>query len=448
MICYRPEFKIDVVCEEKPTDNLLDGNLYVVSEQVDKSFVDKLADRIRCQKEATDEDGLIYSYDIHLISGVAEKISSRILLDAVRNGANVILPICTPNVCEKRYIVAELKMQFIDILIPFMMMKAENHTKESIKESLLNFAINEPEMCEDFLADNLNKEDEYDKKSYGFFARMISGFMPGIMGAAISPLASFSIPNNLTYKESHDIISRFVKNWNTVIRLEDKELTPKQMSMLKKAESECKYVFEQFDVGVYYKFTKLLSKKKDVLWAYDRTINRDEIARNSNIKVLVQSPISEIEDKLDPKTKNKKKTNGKYRVYLSNEEKIVQVKFGRSASCVIYIMYLLDRKKRGDDIDTLDIINNKQLFTSIYTQIYNKYGVEDICKTIWGTKKNDKSRLSDYYVNIRESLDEAVSEFKESSLPFYIPNKYSHITVLAENILISDDIVVGDFIRY
>ena len=185
-----------------------------------------------------------------------------------------------------------------------------------------------------------------------------------------------------------------------------------------------------------------------MLWAYDRTINRDEIARNSNIKVLVQSPISEIEDKLDPKTKNKKKTNGKYRVYLSNEEKIVQVKFGRSASCVIYIMYLLDRKKRGDDIDTLDIINNKQLFTSIYTQIYNKYGVEDICKTIWGTKKNDKSRLSDYYVNIRESLDEAVSEFKESSLPFYIPNKYSHITVLAENILISDDIVVGDFIRY
>ncbi len=447
MICSIPKFKVEVVSEENPIVNMQDGILYVVSEQVDKMFVDELVNEVQRLKEGLDKDGLIYSYDIDILSKSAEQISSGPLFDAIQNGVNVVLQICTPNACEKKYIVAELKKQYMDILIPSILMMAENYTKESIKEALLNLAVNEPEKCEELLINNLYGEKQ-DEKSGGFWGILFPDIALGSMAAALSPLVDYHVSKDLSYKDTKEIIGRFVKNWNTILRLDGKELTPKQEEMLKKAESECKYVFDQFDTSVYYNFSKQISRNKNVLLAYEKTIDRDKIARNSNVKVLVQSPISEIEGNLDPKTKNKMKTNGKYRVYLSNEEKIIQVKFGRSASCVIYIMYLLDRKKRGDDIDTLDIINNKQLFTSLYTQIYNKYGIEKICKTIWGTKKNDKSRLSDYYVNIRESLDEAVSEFKESSLPFYIPNKYSHITVLAENILISDDIVVGDFIRY
>ena len=259
---------------------------------------------------------------------------------------------------------------------------------------------------------------------------------------ALSPLVDYHVSKDLSYKDTKEIIGRFVKNWNTILRLDGKELTPKQEEMLKKAERECKYVFDQFDTSVYYNFSIQISRNKNVLLAYEKTIDRDKIARNSNVKVLVQPPLPEIEDKIDSSIKNKLKTNGKYRVYLQKDEKTVQVKFGRSSSCVIYIMYLLDRKKQGDNIDTLEIVNNKELFTSLYTQIYNDYDVKKACKTIWTTKANSsKNKLSDYYVNIRESLINAVSEFKEeSSLPFYIPNKYSHITVLSDNITISDDI--------
>lgn len=441
MICSIPKFKVEVVSEENPIVNMQDGILYVVSEQLDKMFVDELVNEVQRLKEGLDKDGLIYSYDINILNKSAEEISSGPLFDAIQNGVNVVLPICTPNACEKKYIVAELKAHSHDILIPSMVMMAENYTKESIKEALLNLAVNDPDKCEELLKENIDGE-KVDEKPDGFLGKFFSGFMCAATCAALSPLAFYHIPNDLPYKKTQEIISRFVKNWNTVLRLEGKDLTPKQAEMLKKAESECKYVFDQFDTSVYYNFSKQISRNKNVLLAYEKTIDRDKIARNSNVKVLVQSPLPEIEDKIDSSIKNKLKTNGKYRVYLQKDEKTVQVKFGRSSSCVIYIMYLLDRKKQGDNIDTLEIVNNKELFTSLYTQIYNDYDVEEACKTIWITKANSsKNKLSDYYVNIRESLINAVSEFKEeSSLPFYIPNKYSHITVLSDNITISDDI--------
>jgi hypothetical protein len=441
MICSIPKFKVEVVSEENPIVNMQDGILYVVSEQVDKMFVDELVNEVQRLKEGLDKDGLIYSYDIDILSKSAEQISSGPLFDAIQNGVNVVLPICTPNVCEKKYIVAELKAHSHDILIPSMVMMAENYTKESIKEALLNLAVNEPEKCEELLINNLYGEKQ-DEKSGGFWGILFPDIALGSMAAALSPLVDYHVSKDLSYKDTKEIIGRFVKNWNTVLRLEGKDLTPKQAEMLKKAESECKYVFDQFDTSVYYNFSKQISRNKNVLLAYEKTIDRDKIARNSNVKVLVQPPLPEIEDKIDSSIKNKLKTNGKYRVYLQKDEKTVQVKFGRSSSCVIYIMYLLDRKKQGDNIDTLEIVNNKELFTSLYTQIYNDYDVKKACKTIWTTKANSsKNKLSDYYVNIRESLINAVSEFKEeSSLPFYIPNKYSHITVLSDNITISDDI--------
>lgn len=437
MICSIPKFKVEVVSEENPIVNMQDGILYVVSEQVDKMFVDELVNEVQRLKEGLDKDGLIYSYDINILNKSAEEISSGPLFDAIQNGVNVVLPICTPNVCEKKYIVAELKAHSHDILIPSMVMMAENYTKESIKEALLNLAVNEPEKCEELLINNLYGEKQ-DEKSGGFWRMLFPAITLVAMAGALSPLVDY----HLSYKDTKEIIGRFVKNWNTILRLDGKELTPKQEEMLKKAERECKYVFDQFDTSVYYNFSKQISRNKNVLLAYEKTIDRDKIARNSNVKVLVQPPLPEIEDKIDSSIKNKLKTNGKYRVYLQKDEKTVQVKFGRSSSCVIYIMYLLDRKKQGDNIDTLEIVNNKELFTSLYTQIYNDYDVKKACKTIWTTKANSsKNKLSDYYVNIRESLINAVSEFKEeSSLPFYIPNKYSHITVLSDNITISDDI--------
>ena len=171
----------------------------------------------------------------------------------------------------------------------------------------------------------------------------------------------------------------------------------------------------------------------------DNCINRDKIAADSKIMVSVEYAKPEIDAKLDPKIVNKLKTNGKFRVYLSDGVDTVQVKFARAASCIVYIMYLLDRKQRGDEIDTLKISNNEKLFCELYGSVYNQSEAKDTFKTLesrFDGGKVKRSRLTDCYSDIRKALDESVSEFGESALPFYIPNEYSHITILSSNISI------------
>ena len=68
MICSIPKFKVEVVSEENPIVNMQDGILYVVSEQVDKMFVDELVNEVQRLKEGLDKDGLIYSYDINILN--------------------------------------------------------------------------------------------------------------------------------------------------------------------------------------------------------------------------------------------------------------------------------------------------------------------------------------------------------------------------------------------
>ena len=104
-------------------------------------------------------------------------------------------------------------------------------------------------------------------------------------------------------------------------------------------------------------------------------------------------------------------------------------------------MYLLDRKQRGDEIDTLKISSNEKLFCELYGTVYNESEAKDTFKTLesrFDGGKVKRSRLTDCYSDIRKALDESVSEFGESALPFYIPNEYSHITVLSSNITIHE----------
>jgi hypothetical protein len=250
-----------------------------------------------------------------------------------------------------------------------------------------------------------------------------------------------AIPSDTSYKESREILNRFVENCKIINKNENKsKLSKAQVEKLQKAQSEVNYVFNLFTPNVYSRFALQMMKKNDIALAFDNCINRDKIAANSKIVVSVEYAKPEIDAKFDPTIVNKLKTNGKFRVYLSDGEDTVQVKFGRTASCIIYIMYLLDRKQRGDEIDTLKIADNKELFCKLYRQVYSatdekiKEKFNSLATRFDGKVK--RSRLTDCYSDIRKALDESVSEFGESALPFYIPNEYSHITILSSNISI------------
>lgn len=434
-------FNAEIVRENSAISGLEDGKVYVLAARTDL-FVDAVKTAIKHFKNLMDNrEGFIYHYDISVIENVESVITSGALHDAVQNGVNIILPISTPNVAEKQYIVAKSEAALLDMYIPSMVMQAENLTKKAIEEALINLAIQESESCSKLFGDvylnNLSSEVD-DDPVRGLLCSM------GDFAMAMAPTRGLYevIPADTSYKKSREIMSRFVENCKLINKTEKKsKLSKAQVEKLQKAQSEVNYVFNLFTPNVYSRFALQMMKKNDISLAFDNCINRDKIAANSKIVVSVEYAKSEIDAKLDPKIVKKLKTNGKFRVYLSDGKDTVQVKFGRAASCIVYIMYLLDRKLRGDEIDTLKISNNEKLFCELYGTVYNKSEAKDTFKTLesrFDGGKVKRSRLTDCYSDIRKALDESVSEFGESALPFYIPNEYSHITVLSSNITIHE----------
>lgn len=434
-------FNAEIVRENSAISGLEDGKVYVLAART-VLFVDAVKTAIKHFKDLMDNrEGLIYHYDISVIENVESVITSGALHDAVRNGVNIILPISTPNIAEKQYIVAKSEAALLDMYIPSMVMQAENLTKKAIEEALINLAIQESESCSKLFGNvylnNLSSEVDEDPVG-GLLCSM------GDFAMAMAPTRGLyeAIPADTSYKKSREIMSRFVENCKLINKTEKKsKLSKAQVEKLQKAQSEVNYVFNLFTPNVYSRFALQMMKKNDISLAFDNCINRDKIAANSKIVVSVEYAKPEIDAKLDPKIVKKLKTNGKFRVYLSDGEDTVQVKFGRAASCIVYIMYLLDRKLRGDEIDTLKISSNEKLFCELYGTVYNKSEAKDTFKTLesrFDGGKVKRSRLTDCYSDIRKALDESVSEFGESALPFYIPNEYSHITVLSSNITIHE----------
>ena len=431
-------FNAEIVRESSAISGLEDGKVYVLAARTDL-FVDAVKTAIKHFKNLMDKEGLIYHYDVCVINNIESVITSGVLYNAVRNGVNIVLPISTPNVAEKQYVVAKSEPALLDMYVPSMVMQAENLTKKSIEDALINLAVQESESCSKLFGDvylnNLSSEIDDDPIG-GILYSMVDFAM------AMAPTRGLyeAIPADTSYKKSREIMSRFVENCKLINKTEKKsKLSKTQVEKLQKAQSEVNYVFNLFTPNVYSRFALQMMKKNDISLAFDNCINRDKIAADSKIMVSVEYAKPEIDAKLDPKIVNKLKTNGKFRVYLSDGVDTVQVKFARAASCIVYIMYLLDRKQRGDEIDTLKISNNEKLFCELYGSVYNQSEAKDTFKTLesrFDGGKVKRSRLTDCYSDIRKALDESVSEFGESALPFYIPNEYSHITILSSNISI------------
>ena len=431
-------FNAEIVRESSAISGLEDGKVYVLAARTDL-FVDAVKTSIKHFKNLMDKEGLIYHYDVCVIDNIESVITSGVLYNAVRNGVNIVLPISTPNVAEKQYVVAKSEPALLDMYVPSMVMQAENLTKKSIEDVLINLAVQESESCSKLFGDVYlnNLSSEIDDDPIGGILYSMGDF-----AMAMAPTRGLyeAIPADTSYKKSREIMSRFVENCKLINKTEKKsKLSKAQVEKLQKAQSEVNYVFNLFTPNVYSRFALQMMKKNDISLAFDNCINRDKIAADSKIMVSVEYAKPEIDAKLDPKIVNKLKTNGKFRVYLSDGVDTVQVKFARAASCIVYIMYLLDRKQRGDEIDTLKISNNEKLFCELYGSVYNQSEAKDTFKTLesrFDGGKVKRSRLTDCYSDIRKALDESVSEFGESALPFYIPNEYSHITILSSNISI------------
>ena len=444
-----------LVKEDKAVSALEYGIIYMLSQDACDSVKAAVAQTMR----NADLTEYIYKYDVRHLDSTQDLQCSKNLAKVISDGYSLILPISTPDSIEQQYLLAKADNGSWGSILPALISTAENLTTQSLMNAMQNLAVQEPDSCRVLINQitetwkKPEKPGQPEQKS--LLGKVIGGFVNGVanllipgagIGMAMAPTGG-AIQGQLredSYRRSLEIMDRFVGNCNILFRLQGKEkFTPKQEALLAKAQSEVTYVFSMITPQIFGDFSIQMMRKRDIALAYDNYINRIKLAEESRLTVSVETPKEEIDALIDPKVIKKIKTNGKYRVYLSDGEKTVQVRFSRKPSCIVYIIYLLDRKHRGEDIDTIKISDNKKAFCELYSQIYSESGASKAYNSLITLTEEDgvkRARLADCYMDIRDALTSAVASFKESPLPFYIPNEKSHITVLSEKIVLPESI--------
>ena len=212
----------DVIREKNAIEGLSDGNIYIVCERTDQ-FVDAMTNAKNHLFTAMDNTQLFNRYDLKVIEDISQYTNAGKLFDAVMEHANVIIPLTTPNVTEKQYLVNRVKYNEVDLYLPSMILKAENISKTSIEEALMNLAMFEPNACSKLL-NSIHPNDEDAKGVRSSIESYIGGPLLSMAKCAMpmAPIAGMltGAVGIITYQQSREIFGRFVDNCATLRKAE------------------------------------------------------------------------------------------------------------------------------------------------------------------------------------------------------------------------------------
>ena len=130
--------------------------------------------------------------------------------------------------------------------------------------------------------------------------------------------------------------------------------------------------------------------------------------------------------------------------YLSRDDERLMVHFSRSAGFVLYLIYLIDRKKNGEKVDTLNIVQYKQLFGKLYEMVYGYNGETVFTDMVKNYNAEGEMRQKGLYTvlkSIREDVGNTCERMQEPAEPFLLQDTTAHLAVLPEHIILPDEIM-------
>lgn len=180
--------------------------------------------------------------------------------------------------------------------------------------------------------------------------------------------------------------------------------------------------------------------------AFLSTCNPNDQIRFSRLlpENLAKSSSMEIEIRYDGKIDLENKADGFYRVYFNKNGKSEFVHFHRRSSCALYMMFLLDRKEREDKVDTLNLVEYKDKFASVYDLLYGAGGKDEFQKIMSRVNAKGEFKQKDLSVivsDIRKDVGKICEKLDEIPSPFVLKNLSGHLAALPEKIKVSERLI-------
>lgn len=373
-------------------------------------------------KQRMDDEDYYNSYELEVIQNVELKNHSKIKERVELYGDNFLIQLSPyKGDGKKRFIVAKTEDKELFSNIGLMIYAAERIAKFDTAAMLRLFVEENPD---EFVT--LAKNAITDKRfQSNYFAGLAGQSMQPSFGMAASTASikeRLEIKGVITHKQRLEMYDHLLDNLKKFHKTHDPKI-----------EAELDFIFSIIDPVTMRMFFLKQSPKL-----------QEKMNNFVNPKRLAEASAMDLEVCKAKKVGVKRKNDGHYRLYLSRGDERLMVHFSRSAGFVVYLIYLIDRKKNGEKVDTLNIVQYKQLFGKLYEMIYGYNGetvFTDIVKNYNAEGEMRQKGLYTVLKSIREDVGNTCERMQEPAEPFLLQDTTAHLAVLPEHIILPDELM-------
>ncbi len=334
---------------------------------------------------------------------------------------NILIQLNTPGITSKQFIVANIDESNVFINLGLMMYEAERISKAYFSKAVMNFAIEYPdEFC------LFAKEISSDKK---FARQYLSRLADNVMHPSFGMAASMStikkrldIDGVITHKRMLDIY----KNLSETLKQHRKNND-------EKLYAELEVYIRSIDPTTLIKWIEGESPQTQ-----KRFIAHTCPTERANASTM------DLEIVYFEKAEKGGSTNGHYRLLMKKKYESLFVQFRLKNSFIVYLIYLLDRKVNGDNVDTLNLSKYKKLFVSLYKAVYGFGGETEFDNMMKRFTQDDTVKQKGFntvFHLMKEDIGDTCERMREDPGPFLLRNCNAHLTILPKHIIIPDELM-------
>ncbi len=334
---------------------------------------------------------------------------------------NILMQLYTPGTSIKQFIVANIDDSNVFVNLALMMYEAERISKAYYSKAIMNYALENPE---DF--EVISKEIVSNKEFLSqYLSKMADKVMHPSFGMASTRTTikeKLNIDDIITHKHRIEVANHLPE-----------KLTQYRKTNDPKVGAELDLFFMSVDHRTWQRaMDKISPALRDKFLVH---INPVEQAKASIMDLEIRN-YGHI-DKSEP-------TYGKYRLLMKKGDECLRVKFHLKNSFIVYLIYLIDRKKNGDDVDTLNLSKYKELFCSLYRMVYGFGGeteFDNMMKRFTQDANVKQKGFNTVFHRMKEDIGDTCERMREDPAPFLLYDCNAHLTVLPKHIIIPDELM-------
>lgn len=411
----------ELIEENCAVGQFADNCIYLIADP-ESDFAKQAVGIMEQFKQMADGDDYYNTYELEVVQNVELKNHPKIKERIEQHGDNFLIQLASHGFNEKkRFIVAKTDNNKLFENINLMIYAAERITKFDIAALLRSFAEdNTDEFVE--LARNVITDRRFQSN---YFAALSENTIHPIFGMASSTAKlkkQMEIKGVITHKQRMEMYDRLLDN----LKKSHKKHDPKM-------EAEIEFIIKSIDPATLRMFFQRQSPKL-----------QEKMSDFVNPKHLAEVSSMDLEIRWSEKIDKTRKTDGYYRLFLCRDDERLMVHFSRSAGFVLYLIYLMDRKKNGDKVDTLNIVQYKQLFGKLYEMTYGVNGeavFTDMVKNFNAKGELQQKGLYTVLKSIREDVGNTCERMQEPAEPFLLQDMKAHLAVLPKHIILPEKIM-------